>query len=133
MSNIKSQTVSVKAPIQDIFNFLSDLNNYNQLLPENNISDFSSTNDSCSFKVQGAYQIGLDKKELNSPNTIFLASSSNSPIKFNLTIHISEIDDLTSTFLDCEADLNPMLKMMIEKPLKNLFDYMANRLVEVKG
>jgi carbon monoxide dehydrogenase subunit G len=133
MSKITSQTVSVNAPIQSIFDFLSDLNNYNQLLPADNISNFSATTDSCQFKVQNAYQIGLDKHSVAAPNTIVLNSSENSPIKFQLTIFISEDGGTTSTYLDCDAELNPILKMMVEKPLKNLFDYMANRLVEVKG
>lgn len=133
MTNIQSQTVSLNTSTNEIFNFLSDLNNYNQLLPSNNISDFKSTSDSCSFKVQGAYHIGLIKMDAQSPNKIVLNSSESSPIKFNLTIYINEQEGKSSTYLDCETSLNPMLKMMIEKPLKNLFDYMANRLLEIKG
>jgi len=133
MTNITSETVSLKTPIQEIFDFLSDLNNYNQLLPENNISDFQSTKENCSFKVQNAYNIGLDKVNEKSPNLVTLHSSENSPIKFELNIHISENSGETSTYLNCEADLNPMLKMMVERPLQNLFNYMASRLKEVKG
>jgi carbon monoxide dehydrogenase subunit G len=133
MSKITSQTVTLNTPIQAIFEFLSNLNNYNQLLPADNISEFTSSEDACSFKVQNAYQIGLEKHQVNAPNSIVLNSSANSPIKFQLTIHIAESNAQTSTYLDCDAELNPILKMMVEKPLKNLFDYMANKLVEVKG
>lgn len=133
MTNITSETVTLKTPIQEIFDFLSDLNNYNQLLPSDNISDFQSTKENCSFKVQNAYNIGLVKISEQTPNLITLNSSENSPIKFELKIHISENNGETSTFLDCAAELNAMLKMMVERPLQNLFNYMANRLKEVKG
>ncbi|MFP5471434.1 MAG: hypothetical protein ACLGGV_07535 [Bacteroidia bacterium] len=133
MTDITSETVTLKTPIQEIFNFLSDLNNYNQLLPADNISDFQSTKENCSFKVQNAYNIGLNKQSEQSPNLITLNSSENSPIKFELSIHISEKNSETSTYLNCQADLNPMLKMMVERPLQNLFNYMAKRLKEVKG
>ncbi len=132
MLNIKSQTVSLSSSQQDVFDYLCDLNNYNQLLPEKNISDFSSTKDNCQFKIQNIYMIGLEKNKTEENSKIYLTSSTNSPVKFNLTIHLSTENNTTDVYLDCQADVSGMLKMMVEKPLKNLFSHMADRLKEVK-
>lgn len=132
MLEIKSQTVKLNTPQKEIFDYLTDLNNYNQLLPEKNISDFSSTSDSCQFKVQNIYTIGMVKKELINNQEIHISSADNSPIKFNLVIYISS-DAATNVYLDCKAEVTGMVKMMVEKPLKNLFVNMAERLEEVKG
>ena len=35
--------------------------------------------------------------------------------------------DLTTAQISCQVDLNPALKMMVSKPLNELFNYMANR------
>ena len=132
MLDIKSQTVSLSSSAKDVFNFLTDLTNYNQLLPEKNISDFSSTKDSCQFKVQNIYLIGFEINETNEPTKIKLRSSSNSPIKFELIVNISNSNNETEVFLDCQADVSGMVKMMVEKPLENLFSHMADKLKEIK-
>jgi len=61
-----------------------------------------------------------------------LISGENSPFSFSLNIILTESDGTCDAQLLCEADINPFLKMMVEKPLNNLFDYMADRLVKVK-
>ena len=133
MLNITSQTVSLSSSQDEVFDFLCDLNNYNQLLPEKNISDFSSSTDTCQFKIQNIYMIGLEKNGTNEQSEIRLKSSDNSPVKFDLLVNLSRPNGTTEVFLDCKADVSGMLKMMVENPLKNLFSHMADKLKEVKG
>ena len=45
---------------------------------------------------------------------------------------IEENDSSCNAQLICNADINPFLKMIIEKPLYYLFNYMADKLVAVK-
>ena len=49
-----------------------------------------------------------------------------------MNIELEQIDNSTDTQIICDADINPILNLIIGKPLKNLFDYMADRLVKVK-
>ena len=133
MLKITSQTVSLNTSQEEVFNFLSDLNNYDQILPEKNISDFSSSTETCQFKIQNIYMIGLEKNGNEGYSEIKLKSTKNSPVKFDLLLNLSSPDNTTDVYLDCQADVTGMLKMMVEKPLKNLFSHMADRLKEVKG
>lgn len=134
MLKIKSQTVSLSSPQEDVYAFLNDLNNYKQLLPEKNISDFSSTEKSCNFKVQSMYNIGFEKDEqITATNVIQLKSSEGSPVNFNLSVHFSQPNGQTEVYLDCEANVSGMVKLMVERPLKDLFSHMAKRLEEIKG
>lgn len=133
MLNIKSQTVSLNSSQDEVFNYLTDLNNYKQLLPEKNISDFNSSVNTCQFKIQNIYTIGLEKNGTQDNSEIKLRSTQNSPVKFDLTINLSRPNGTTEAYLDCQADVSGMLKMMVENPLKNLFSHMANRLKELKG
>jgi len=64
-------------------------------------------------------------------SSIILVSGDSSPIKFTMNIILEQIEDSTSAQIICNAKVNPVLRMMIEKPLKNLFDYMADRLIKV--
>jgi len=132
MTHIESKKVEVGASVNDCFNFLCDLNHYELLLPKDKISHWESGEQFCSFKIQKTYKLDLLFKGTEEPNVIHLVSGEKSPFKFTLDIHLEE-SDLTQAQLKCDADINPFLKMMIEKPLNNLFDYMADRLVMVKN
>jgi carbon monoxide dehydrogenase subunit G len=133
MTVIESKEVTVKGSCQQTFEFLKNLNNYHLLLPKDRISDWKADEKSCSFRIQNTYTITLVYNGANEPNTIMLISGEGSPLKFNLDLELADANtETTQAKMVCKADLNPFLKMMVEKPLKNLFDYMADRLVKVR-
>jgi carbon monoxide dehydrogenase subunit G len=125
---IDSDKVTVNATSEEIFNFLADAKNINELLPQDNIKDFESTATSCSFKVQGGITITLEQKELIPFSAIKMKSGEKSPFPFDLTIHISEQGAGSEGYIAFEGDVNPFLKMMVQKPLTNLFNYMSKRM-----
>ena len=133
MTEIKSTEVTVKGSEQEIFDFLIDLNNLVQLLPQDKISEWESSNERCSFKIQNAATIELVLDKAEAPNTIYLVSGERAPFKFTLDIHISGNSDSTCTgYIHFKGDMNPFIKMMAERPLTNLFEYMGNQLVAVR-
>ena len=128
MTRIESQREVVKTDQETLFNYLSDLNNFKELLPLDKISDWDSSTTHCSFKVQGSYQIGLEFDRSVPNSDIYLKSSADSPFPFSLHIDLKDQGASTETGLVCEAKINAFLKMMVEKPLKNLFDFIAARM-----
>ncbi|MFM7727553.1 MAG: hypothetical protein ACKO7B_12685, partial [Flavobacteriales bacterium] len=63
MTHIESQPTQVKAPVAEVFAFLCNMNNIEKLLPAGKYSDWKADADSCSFKIQNAYTIGMRIKE----------------------------------------------------------------------
>jgi carbon monoxide dehydrogenase subunit G len=129
MTTIESKKVMVASPAANVHDFLINTDNIHQLLPEGKITEWKSDGKQCSFKIQGAYTIGL--RLINStPNTsVVYESTEGSPFSFNLNVHLTETAGSTESYLVCEANINPFLEMMVKGPLKNLFDYMADKLV----
>ena len=127
---IKSQTVIVSAPQQEVFDFLKDANNIIHLLPEDKITDFKATKDDCSFKVQGGVIISLIHDGEEGIDRLFMKSGKKSPFPFRLTINTGNKVDQTEGRIEFDGELNMFLKMMVEKPLTNLFNYMSNKLQE---
>ena len=125
---LKSKTGLINEPIVSVFEFLCDLNNYRELLPDDKISDWESDVESCSFKIKGAASIGFQKKSTEPYNRINLISGDKSPIDFDLAILLSDQDGETKGHIEFESDVNPFLRMMIEKPLKNLFEHMVEKM-----
>ena len=125
---IESDKVTVKAEQKIVFEYLNDFNNIKNLLPEDKISDWESSVDHCSFKVQNAATIPLNKESVEEYSRINIVSGEKAPFPFTLYILLEDIGNETTGFLHFEGDINMFLKMMVEKPLTNLFNYMANQL-----
>lgn len=133
MTRIESKHVEIARPAQDVYTFLQDMNNFQQLLPQDRISDWKSDGTSCSFKVAGAATIGLQLDGGTAPNHVRLKSTERSPFPFTLDVHLDGANGSTQAYQVFEADLNPFIKMMVESPLRNLFDHIADRMVEIHG
>ena len=130
MLKIESEKITLTRNFKVYINFLSDLNNYKVLFPKDKISDWKSDNDSCSLKVQNVYTLEMVKESV-SKNTINLISGESSPFKFSLKIDLQEDkNNICSAQIICNANVSPVLKMMIGKPLNELFNYMANQIEE---
>ena len=130
MLKIESEKITLTQNFKVYINFLSDLNNYKVLFPEDKISDWKSDNDSCSLKVQNVYTLEMVKESV-SKNSINLISGESSPFKFSLKIDLHEDENkICSAQIICNANVSPVLKMMIGKPLNELFNYMANQIEE---
>jgi carbon monoxide dehydrogenase subunit G len=128
MAIIESNKVSVNASAERVYNFLSNMNNIQQLLPADKVSNWTSTDDACSFKVQGTYTIGLEKNGGTPHTVVGFKSGAGSPFPFDLTVHLQETNGTTEGHIVCDAQVNPFMEMIVKGPLKSLFDYMAHKL-----
>jgi len=114
-----------------IFEFLSDMNNFKELFPQDKIENWTATNDTCTFKIKGMTDIGL-KRVASTPNSlIYLDSYGKVPFKFALNIYLEERQDKnTEAYLIFDGDVNPFMKMMLEKPLTKFFNGVVSKLKE---
>jgi carbon monoxide dehydrogenase subunit G len=123
--------VEISKSQTEIYEFLSDFNNFEKLMPEN-VSNWESTSDECSFSVKGMASIGMAISDRMPDDQILISSTPKSPFRFNLNCFVENVDKTQSiTQLVFEADLNPVIQMMAEKPLTNLFELIIEKLKEV--
>lgn len=128
MAIIESNKVTINHTSEKIFNFLSNLNNFQQLMDPEKISDWESTEEMCKLKIKGMGGLGMKLKSKNANSQIMLESLSEKPFPFELKITIEENGNSCVTQLILDADINPFVKMMVEKPLKNFFDSLADKI-----
>ena len=82
--NLESPKVSIKKSAQEVFDFLSDVKNFESLMPEN-ISKFEMLeDDKFLFALKGMPEIILKKKAAIAPNKIVL-SADGGKLNFSLT------------------------------------------------
>lgn len=132
MTTIESKIVTVNSPRENVFNFLTDFNNFEKLVPQDKISDYKSTSDSCSFVINGMATIGMKIESTTPPSHIKVVSHGKNPFDFTMDIQLEEAPDNKSTAqIIFNGNINPFLKMMVEKPLTNFFNMLVDKLAEV--
>ena len=125
---IESKKGVINRPAKEVYAYLMDMNNFKKLLPADKIINWVSDEKSCSFKIQGATAISFIIESSEEPNLIHLISGDESPFSFSLDIHLVEENGTTTGYQVFSADINMFMKMMVEKPLQNLFDFIVDRL-----
>ena len=125
--HISGKSVVVNKNIHDVFNFLADFNNFEHLMPEQ-VSDWQSDSDSCSFSVKGMGKVGMKYAKKEMPTYIEMVPYGKSPISFALKITLAEEGVATRATGEVDADLNPMLAMMAKRPLENLINEITSKL-----
>ena len=123
--NLESPKINVDKSPQEVFDFLSDIKNFESLMPEN-ISKFEVLNeDTFLFALKGMPEITLKKKELTSPNKIVLGAAGGK-LDFSLTGNIVEVNENSSEVqLEFSGDFNPMMAMMIKGPISKFIETLA--------
>lgn len=125
---LNSISNELKLSGQNLFYKLTDINNYEKIMPEN-ISKFEIIDsNTLIFSLKGMPEIKLVFGEKISPSLITL-NSSESKINFSLTAHINKIDESNCSFsLEFNGDLNPMIQMMVKTPLQSFINDLSNNI-----
>ena len=126
--NLESTKVSIDKSPLDVFNFLSDVKNFEQLMPEN-ISKFEVLgDDKFLFALKGMPEIILKKKEVIAPNKIVLGAAGGK-LDFSLTGDITETaPNQSEVQLTFEGDFNPMMAMMIKGPIGKFIETLVTNM-----
>jgi len=119
--NLETKKSIINKSQKDFFEFLTDLNNFEQLMPENN-TKFEVEGDSFIFGLKGMPEIRLVVKEKQEFDKIVLGAAS-SKLDFSLTVNIDKVSETScETQLLFEGDFNPMMAMMVKGPLQKFIN-----------
>jgi len=125
--NLESTKVTVAKSSKEVFEFLINLQNFEQLMPENT-QKFEVDGDSFLFALKGMPEIRLVLKEKTAFSNITLGAAS-SKLPFTLSGNITEVDDTKSEVqLIFNGDFNPMMAMMVKNPLTKFIEVLAENI-----
>jgi carbon monoxide dehydrogenase subunit G len=123
-----SHEVNIPASKEAVFHFLSDLNNFQKMMPEQ-VINWQSTREDCEFDIKGMAHIGLVKSLETPGEKVEILSKPGNPIELKLVTDIGgSSPDTTLVTITLTAHLSPILQMMASAPLQNLVNIMADKL-----
>jgi len=121
MSTFQSK-ITIAKSVSEVYNFLADLNNHRQLMPDN-IQDWTSTYDTAGFGIPNMGKIALKVDSRSENSEIIIIPAEKPPFAIKLKWGLSGNENNTEVVLTISAELNMMLKMMASGPLQKLADH----------
>lgn len=134
MTTYESDIKTISSNEEVVFGLLSDLNNLQIIKTNpdftNKVKDLQFNADSCSFVVDGLGKMGFRIVEREQFKTVKLAAE-HAPVEVNVWIQLKQIaENETAMKLTLKAELPSMIKMMVDKKLKEGINVIAEILAK---
>lgn len=135
MTKFESGVKVIPASQEAVYEKLSDLSNLEKVkdrLPEDKVKNLSFDSESISIEVAPVGKITLQIIE-REPCKCIKFETTTSPLPFNLWIQIVPVTDIECKMkLTIGLDINPFMKAMVQKPLQEGLEKMADMLAMIQ-
>ena len=134
-SKFESSVKQIPYPQQAVYDNISDLRNLEKVkdrIPEDKVSDFTFDEDTVGLNVQPVGELKLRICEREESKCVKFETVQ-SPVPFNVWIQVLPVDEQNSKMkVTVKAELNPFIKSMVEKPLQEAVEKIADALALVQ-
>ena len=134
MAQYESSTFNIPYSQERVYAKLEDLNSLEGLkdkLPEDKVKEFTFDRDSVTADVPPVGKVTLKVVDREAPKCVKFAAD-NSPLPFNLWVQvIPNGEEASKMRVVVKAEINFMLKGMIEKPLKDALEKIGTVLSKI--
>ncbi len=125
--NLESPKVTTQKSQQELYDFLTEVENYKQLMPDS-IEKFEVTKpNTFLFGLKGMPEIELEIKETVEPALVVLGSTSDK-FNFSLNIIIEPNGEQSDAQLMFDGKFNAMMAMMVKGPLKKFITTLSENM-----
>ena len=126
--NLESPKVTVQKSAEYLFNALSEVKNFEKLMPET-IAKFEVLDENAFiFGLKGMPEIKLKMKE-KTPNIKVILGSASDKLPFTLECNLESIsENETAVKLDFNGEFNPMIGMMIKGPIGKFLESLSDNM-----
>ena len=130
MVKIESKKVEIKRNVEFVYEYLADFTHFS-MVANDKIENFKATQDKCSFTIKGMTDMGL-KIISRLPNESITISNdtdvpSSMPLNFLIIFEFERVEPyVTKVIVKMELDANPMIAMMVKKPLEKFVNSLAD-------
>jgi carbon monoxide dehydrogenase subunit G len=118
-----------------VYRNISDLSNLERVrdrIPQDKLQDFQFDSDSVQVSVSPVGTIKLRICDREEPKCVKFETVQ-SPVPFNVWVQVLPVDENNSKMkVTVKAELNPFIKSMVEKPLQDGVEKIADALAQIK-
>lgn len=134
LSYFESRRGKVTCTAEELFNFVTDIRNFEQFIPKNTITNWHAEQESCSFSVSMIGTVSIKLSEKVKYIKVVFTGDALKKNDFVLALNISDNGkNRAEVMVSLNADLNPMLKMMATKPIGQFLEMLINQMENFNG
>ena len=132
MTHYSSKHGTVNRPQAELFMVFTDPRNITRMVPADKLGEVTADYDTISIKAQGiTVSARITRRE---PYSYIELRSENAPFEFVVGLHFDNAGpNATEFYIEVDADLNFMMKMMIGNKLQEALDRVVDGLVDVSN
>ncbi|NAW52120.1 SRPBCC family protein [Elizabethkingia argentiflava] len=124
--NLEGRKIIVNKSVSELKEILKKPNDYRSLMPDN-LKAFEAKEGEFNFELSGMPKIALRIQEVNDQQVVL--SSASSSLNFSLRGTMNALNTTqTEVQLLFDGAFNPLIKMMVEKPLQSFINSVTDKI-----
>lgn len=129
LSNFESRTGKLTCNSQELYDFVTDIRNFRQFVPEGTINDLQIEREACSFTVPPLGNINMSLLHKDPHNKVVYNGTVFQSNEFSLNLNIREDSSgKAEVIVKLSANLNPILKMMASQHIERFLEILINEM-----
>lgn len=125
---IESPVITIKQEVHELISHYSKPSSFKALMPSE-VVKFEANAHSFIFALKGMPEVKLVVEEISEEQVMMKSASDKIP--FYLRVKFKAENEITKAQIHFEGDFNPMLKMMVTRPLKNFVEHLAQNMERI--
>lgn len=124
-----SRTGRLSCAPGDVFNFVTDLRNFKQFIPEDTIENLKLEKESCTFNVPPLGNVDLYLSEKEPHTKVLFTGTALKSNNFSMFLNISDTPGgKAEVKVILNAEMNPILRMMAEKSITRFLELVIDKM-----
>jgi hypothetical protein len=134
ISTFKSRTGKLTCNVKEFYDFVTDIRNFERFISPDIFSNLKAVKNSLSFEVNMLGPVNFRIIEKTMYNKVIFKGETRQVKDFSLIIHIMDPGKgNTEVNITLEAEINPMLKMVADGPVKRFLETLIDEMEKYKG
>ena len=129
ISFFESRSGKLSCTPEEAFRFVTDLRNFGRFATKATINNWNADKESCSFNISVVGTITVRLAESEKFSFVVFKGDALKKNDFSLKLNISgSVQEKASVKVGLSADLNPIMKMMVSKPIEQFMEMLIKEM-----
>jgi carbon monoxide dehydrogenase subunit G len=134
VSKFESRAGSLTSSAKEVFDFVTDIRNFQRFVPAGSINSLQVEKETCSFQIPPVGSVKFRLSEKEPYNKVVFSGNALNTNDFSLFLNIKSSDTShTEVRLILNAEMNPILKMMAARPIARFLETLIDEMEKFKG
>jgi len=134
MSEFVSKTGNLTCTPEEIFDFVTDIRNFRQFVPEGSVDNMQIEKDSCSFRIPQMGNVVLYLSEKEPYKGVIYKGTAFKSQDFSLQLNITGNNSgKAEVNVKLIAELNPFMKMIAAEPINRFLETLIQEMEKFSG